>query len=549
MVQLARSLSKIGQRNFMTLTRRNWMFGAGLSAASALGQVCLSEEKIEAASPMARCEKENYFRPQAFGARADGASADTAAIQAAIDAAYKAGGGTVYLSAGRYLSGTLFLRSHVSVWLDNGVTLLMSVKDEDFRPDDSAVLRQGEFESDEKSRALLFGDRIESVRIYGEGTIEGNRKRRGGPKPLFLRDCSDIVLQDILFRSAPNYAVSLYRCSRVRIEGTTILNGFADGMDLDCCRQVRITGCLVESIDDSLCLKASQPTTAQGVTEQIAISDCVLRTASIHFKCGTESCGDFRDITVANCTFEGGMGVRHGNPGIALYTVDGGNLESVAISNIVMRNVATPFAILLGDRDAWHLGRGPGKIRGVSISHVIANGARFPSVIAGLPNCFVEDLRLSDITVRMQPAKEVWDETRLSIDPLAVVEQPKLYPEPTMFGPLPSSVLYMRHLQNVELCHFRYFSEGEGRVSSIFGEDLERLHLELSPLNEETTVSLHNVRDSYVEMFSLGIHTRPQLKFSGRSTIDVLCQINGNFDRARQIHLESEVASEAITIR
>lgn len=525
------------------------MFGAGLSAASALGQARLLEENTEALRPVAPSEKVFYFRPQAFGARGDGIFSDTAAIQAAIEAASKTGGGTVYLSSGRYLSGTLFLRSHVSLWLDNGATLLMSAKDEDFRPDDSAILPPGEFESDEKSRALLFGDRIESVRIYGEGTIEGNRKRRGGPKPLFLRDCSDVVLRGLLFRSAPNYVVSLYRCSRVVIEDTTILNGYADGIDLDCCRQVRITGCLVESIDDSLCLKASQPAAARGVTEQIAISNCVLRTASIHFKCGTESCGDFRDITLANCTLEGGMGVRHGNPGIALYTVDGGHLESVAISNIVMRNVATPFAILLGDRDAWHLGRGPGKLRSVSISQVIATGARFPSVIAGLPNCLVDDIRLSDITVRMQPANHVRSGSRQSIDPLAVGEQPKLYPEPTMFGQLPSSVLYMRHIQNVELCHFRYFSEGDGMEPSIFGEDLECLHLELAALNEEMTVSLHNVRHSYVEMFSLGIRVRPQLRLSGRSTMGVFCQINGTLDKERQVLLGSEVASEAITIR
>lgn len=537
----------------MMLNRRNWILGAGLSAASTFAQTPRSVEQVGAASRFIP-SSELCFRPQDFGARADGATLDTASMQSAIDAAHGAGGGTVYFSTGTYLCGTLLLRSHVSLWLDNGATLLMSSKSEDFLSNDSQIASR-EYGTNESSYALLLGDKIESVRVYGEGAIESNRKRRGGPKPVFLRNCRNITLSGITFRDAPDYTVSLYLCSCVLIEGLTIFNGYADGIDLDCCKQIRVIGCMMESIDDSLCLKATQLASARGVTEQISISDCVLRTASIHFKCGTESYGDFRDIVVSNCIFEGGMGLRHGNPGIALYTVDGGNLESVSISNIVMRNVATPFAILLGDRDAWHLERGPGWIRDVSISHVIASEARFASVIAGIPNRSVEGIRFSDITLRMQPTKvtdkktqNASGETLADADPFAVIEQPKHYPEPTMFGPLPASVLYMRHAKDVELRNLQCSFEEVATFPAIVGDDLERLRMELSLTNEASSVWLRDVRDSFVDVVSLGSHLRSQLKFSGRETMNVFCRVNGSFDRKSQIVLDPELPSNGVEI-
>lgn len=538
----------------MMLNRRNLIVGAALSATSALGQSSRPESTSEAGQRQLPAA-DSCLRPQAFGARGDGLTPDTAAIQAAMDAAHKAGGGTVYLSSGTYLTGTLLLRSHVSLWLDNGAVLLMSPSPADFSPDDSTHTPPGAYQTDETSSALLFGDKVTDVRLHGGGAIEGNRKRRGGPKPIFLRDCTDIVLADLTIRDAPDYAVSLYRCSRAHIRSVTILNGYADGIDLDCCRQVRVTACCVESVDDSFCLKATQPSSAHGVTEQIIVADCVLRTASIHFKCGTESCGDLRDIAVSNCTLEGGMGERHGNPGIALYTVDGGNLESVSITNIVMRNVATPFAIIRGDRDAWHLGRGPGRLRDISISHVIASGSRFPSVIAGIPGHAVEGIRFSDITLRIQPggdqnANEKGADSAVSTptDPFAVMERPRHYPEPTMFGRLPASALYLRHVKDVEFIEVRTLFEESVQAPMMVGDDIEHLLLEFVLRNEASSVWLHNVRDSLVDVTSLGRHLRSQFRFSGEKTSGIFCRMSGAVNTKSQVALGSDVVSGAVTI-
>jgi polygalacturonase len=247
-------------------------------------------------------------------------------LEQAIDAAAKAGGGTVYVPAGRYVCGTIHLRSHVSIWLDNGATLTMS-------PDPAAFDKPERLDYDPHAdgatsffrNGLLVGEQLEDIAIFGQGAIDGNRTRSGGPKAISLKRCRNVSIRGITIRNAPGYNISLLGCEYVEIDGVTIRNGFSDGIDPDCSKFVRIANCFVESIDDAICLKASPALGERVSTEHVTVANCVLRTASIHFKCGTESYGDFRNIAVTNCAFVGGMGKRHGNPGVALYSVDGGH--------------------------------------------------------------------------------------------------------------------------------------------------------------------------------------------------------------------------------
>lgn len=528
----------------MGWNRREWIRGAGLSAASVIGHSHSLRAEVTAAQQKTQEQNNGLLYAGAFGVRADGITNDTAALQAAIDAAHHRGGGTVYLQAGRYLSGTLRLRDHVSLWLDNGATLLMSTNDEDFPSPDAPSSAAAEPASNETSRALLLGDDVHNIAIYGQGSIEGNRNRRGGPKPIFLRDSSEIVLHGITLRNSPNYTVSLFRCCRASIENLTILNSHADGIDLDCCREMHIEGCLVESVDDAICLKSSVPSSSGGVTRHITVSNCTLRTASIHFKCGTESCGDFHSIAVSNCTFDGSMGMRHQNPGIALYTVDGGNLEDVVLSNIVMRDVATPIAILLGNRDAWKLGRGPGLLRGIHIRNVIANGARFPSVLSGLPGKPIRDVHFSGITVRM--TQDAPEKAPSENHPAAVPEKPLQYPEPNMFGALPAFGLYLRHLADVEFRSVCFVSKLPSAIPAIAGNDLEHLRFEMLASEGSNSAWFHNLRESFLEAVALGKSERPLLRLSGNASNSVFCRISGSMDTKTQFILDSGLTPGAV---
>jgi hypothetical protein len=139
------------------------------------------------------------------------------------------------------------------------------------------------------------------------------------------------------------------------------------------------------------------------------------------------------------------MGMRHGNPGIALYTVDGSALDNVLLSNITMREVGTPLAMLRGDRDRCGFGQAPGLLKSIRIANVIATGAKLCSVIAGSPGSPVTGIEIAGFSVTMinPGASNVALEN--------VPEKPKQYPDPTMFGPLPASGLFLRHAEDVSL--------------------------------------------------------------------------------------------------
>jgi polygalacturonase len=259
---------------------------------------------------------------------------------------------------------------------------------------------------------------------------------------------------------------------------------------------MRISNCFIESVDDSLCLKASSALGERGATEYVTVTNCVLRTASIHFKCGTEICGDFRNIAISNCVFEGGLGMRHGNPGIALYTVDGGTLDGVVASNIAMHDVGTPLAIIRGNRDRCSHHSGPGPLGSIRISNIIATGAKFTSVIAGLPDAPVADVDISNVSITMAVSRSGPKTLE------AIPEQPTAYPQPVMFGELPAFGLFLRHVANLSLSNVRFKAPAQEDRPDIVADDVVNLRLhgyekELS--SAATHLWLNNVRDSYLD--------------------------------------------------
>ncbi len=248
----------------VSLSRRTFLQGAG-----ALAVPWLVARPIPAWSePVARSVRDH-------GARGDGKADDTVAIQRAIDAA--APGGVVLFPPGDYLSGTLHLRDHLVLRLAAGATLIASRDDAAFdryqKPDYETFADR---ETTDFNFALLQGRRLRHVSIVGPGRIDGNRRARGGPKPIALRECRHVTIQDVVMENAPNYNISLLGCDHVDIRGVTIRNGYADGIDPDCCRHVRIAGCRVESRDDAIVLKSSLALGVRRSTEYVVVTDCNL---------------------------------------------------------------------------------------------------------------------------------------------------------------------------------------------------------------------------------------------------------------------------------
>jgi len=210
------------------LTRRRFLQHMPI-AALALAQAPGSMARAGESAALERA----IFAVRRFGAKGNGLVKDTAAVQQAIDAAGRQGG-RVYFGPGRYLCGTIRLRSHVTLHLENGATLAASPERPDF--DAYEKLNYNSFSDEETTYfnyALIQGREVEHVAIIGPGQIDMARNRRGGPKPIALKLCHHILVRDLSLENSPNYNISLLGCDFVDIDGVTIRNGYCDGIDPD----------------------------------------------------------------------------------------------------------------------------------------------------------------------------------------------------------------------------------------------------------------------------------------------------------------------------
>lgn len=395
---------------------------------------------------------------RSFGAKGDGVTKDTAAVNRGIEACAKSGGGTLCFAAGTYLCGSLHLRSGVTLRLEAGATIKGSPDNADYDAYEKLEFKNAaDAETSFFHRALIWGENVERVGIVGEGTIDGNRSRRRGPKIIALKRCKFVNIQGVRLLNAPNYNISMLGTDFVNIEGVTILNGYADGIDPDACRNVRIANCHVESVDDAIVPKTSFSLGERRGCENILVTNCFLATHCYCFKLGTESGGDFKRIAVSNCVMAGLAERSPAAGGIALESVDGANIDGVVVSNVSMHNVLAPIFLRLGNRGRDMTPPMPGSLKNVSISNVVATDAGWTCPIAGIPGHDVEGVTLSDIRMAycggglLRPISE------------PVPEQVAKYPNADMFGALPAYGLYCRHvagltLHNVQLLadeHFR----------------------------------------------------------------------------------------------
>jgi hypothetical protein len=354
----------------------------------------------------------------------------------------------VYFPPGRYLSGTLRLRSHVTLSLDAGAILVASRDDADFDPVES--LGHESFADDETSSfhfALLQGNGREHVRILGAGRIDGNCTSRDGPKPIALKERRAVEIRDVTIANAGNYAISLLGCDGVEIVGVTIRNGYSDGIDPDCCQNARIADCRIDSRDDAIALKTSFALGVRRPTRNVTVTGCHLTTIHNALKLGTESTADFEHIVFRDCTI---VGRRHAwkgdlSSGLAIETVDGGRLAHVSVSNIRMSNVRAPIFVRLAQRGRGQDVPAAGRLRDVSSSNLVAVGAMTASSITGIPGHLVSEISLRNIRITARGGGDAETVDR------PVPELEKRYPDAYMFNDLPAYGLYCRHVDGLKV--------------------------------------------------------------------------------------------------
>ena len=292
------------------------------------------------------------FDPRDYGAAGDGQHFDTAAIQAAIDAATNAGGGCVYLHNGTFLCGPLRLKSNVTLYLESGAVLLGSPRIEDYPEQPSSYPSRSS--SQFTRRSLIFAEKVENVAIEGGGIIDGQGASPAfhhpgmteSFRPLLLRfsECRKVRVKDVTLRNSAMWVQIYLACDNVLIDGITVasrVNANNDGIDIDESTNVRIANCNIWSGDDAVCLKSSSLRGCRNVV----VDNCTISSLCSALKLGTDSSGGFQNITITNCAI-----YDTGIAGIALECVDGGTLDRVLVSNIAMENVGGAIFLRLGLR-------------------------------------------------------------------------------------------------------------------------------------------------------------------------------------------------------
>lgn len=357
----------------------------------------------------------------------------------------------MFFPPGDYLSGTLRLRSRIVLRLAADATLIASPDDADFDPPEELEYESfADRETTDFSFALLQGRGLQHVGIDGPGRIDGNRRSRGGPKPIALKQCRHITIRDLTLENAPNYNISLLGCDHVDIAGVTIRNGYSDGIDPDCCRHVRIAGCRVESRDDAICLKASLALGVPRSTENVVVTGCDLVDIRNGLKIGTETSGGFKNIAFRNCTLSARAEIRQSvrpfpSAGVSIQCVDGGRLEQVSVSHITMRNVRAPIFVRLGERGWGQAVPAAGQLTNITISDLVATGAEWTSSILGIPGHDVSDISLSDIRISGKGGGHAALVSR------PVPERKREYPDAERFRNLPAHGLYARHVTRLRV--------------------------------------------------------------------------------------------------
>ena len=458
-----------------------------------------------------------------LGAQGDGRTLNTRTLQRAIDAAHHAGGGIVSLPPGIFLTGGLVLRDHVTFHLEAGSILRGSphVDDYEYHPGPPVA-------GDANGRHLLFAQDAEDIAITGLGTIDGNgaffwrRKGRAHARPEDL--WADVIAWDYepatQFRPSP--MLEFARCRNLHIEGVTLANAagwtlrpvacesvfirgirvrnpiFApntDGMDLTACRNVFVSDCDIATGDDAICIKSENPYGDLLPTSNITVTNCVLSTCCNGFKVGTATHGPVENIVFSNSVIYNSTSSalnERATSGIALEMVDGGSMHGITINNIRIKNARTPLFLRLGRRTS-----GVGSsLRNIRIDNVHATGALLTNSITGLPGMSVEDIVLSNSSFHSDEHGHAdWTKS-------PVPEQSSSYPEARMFGRLPASGLYVRHVQGLRLHHVEFSASSPEERPTLVCDDAEDLEIyglrTTAPTSTQPIVHLHNCREIFL---------------------------------------------------
>lgn len=389
-----------------------------------------------------------------FGAVNDGTTLNTTFIQAAIDSCYNAGGGEVHVPAGgTFLSGTIFLKSNVLLYLDSAAILKGSGNPLHYPEIESGIRGIAD---EYRKRSLIYAENQHHIGIVGKGTLDGNSLAsafivNSSQRVFGVRfiSCVNVRYENVIMKNSSFWMMHNLNCDTLLISGLTLNNygvGNNDGIGIDGCRYVRVHDCTVDSYNDALVIKA----TSMSTVYDVEVYNCTFASAARVIKIGTETVGDIRKVHIHDCVVAESS-LQPAEIGIALGTIDGSHIDSVTVENITMTPVQVPLVVRLGDSNRQYVDSLPplpaGSFKNILLKNISGTGLNhLPCHVTGIPGHYLENIELKNISFTVPGGSGAYPQNFFAPENIAD------RPEHDLFGDsLPAYGIFMRYVDGITL--------------------------------------------------------------------------------------------------
>ncbi|MBO9572006.1 MAG: hypothetical protein J7497_07325, partial [Chitinophagaceae bacterium] len=525
----------------------------GKMTALASGGFLLSAPSAKANGITEALSHAAVYDVRKYGAKGDGKTNDTIAIQKTIDACAKGGGGVVLFDKGTFLSGGIKLKSHVELHLTSTAVLLGTKNVKDYNHDTN-------FKQGGGIRSFINADHCDHIAITGTGEINGQGENFAAtngysvrPYLVYFRSCKDVRITNTKLHNSAVWICWLLQCERVKLEGVWMDNPVSpnrDGIDLDGCRDVHISNCVFSTEDDSIAFKVSE----KGFPcRDITVTNCIISSKCAAIRMGPDAIDNIENITISNCV------IRNTRlNGIKIQESMGGSMKNITFSNIVMDNVNGPISLRCA---GWKLEQGDtapfeindsnwenGKIENILFNNIRATTPEKNHAISitGTTKTRPRDITFSNIDITYTGGGTAEQGARREVPDLE-----RQYPEMYIFGDLPAYAMYMHHVSGVVFNNVHFRLQSDDLRPALVCDDVDDLELSgfkvAGTKSAESVIRLQNTWNVFINGSRTLNQTGTFLRVEGSKSKDILLSGNKLNMSSKIVETTGDVPKDAIT--
>jgi polygalacturonase len=464
------------------------------------------------------------YKASLFGIKSNGTTLNTNSIQKAIDYIHEKGGGRLIFYVGRYLTGTIHLKSNVTIHLEEGAILLGSTNVYDYnlgdrfpslvaanKADNIAITGKGVIDGQGRELAYHVSDQVQKGIL--KDPLVNDRSALWRPKALYLRECKQVEISGIVVKNAAEWVVVADQCQNLKIDKITVDSKAFwnnDGIDIVDCKDVLISNSFIDSSDDAICFKSHDATK---LCENVEVRNCVARSSANGIKFGTVTSGGYKNFKIINNKIYDTY-----RSAITIATPDGGVVENILVDSLFAYNTGNPIYLRIGAR--WNKGR-TGSMNNIQIQNMYCEVAETkadagkeyegpiedlprnisPASIVGLPGQYISNVTLKNIQI-VFPGNSNPNYAYRGILPAdldSIPEMPAAYPEFSQFKELPAWGFYVRHAKNLTMENITLTAKGKEYRPALVFDDVHHATISsmsyLDPTKKKKQVHLYKSTD------------------------------------------------------